>query len=126
MFNFFISSLSVMLLLYYYALYSPLVCRNESKISRKLIDCINTYLLKDGPNLGCQSLEIHHAVQPFIFQCWSTIHDCGVKILFLMHYVVIYDSINFVHDLTVLALSMAGFTYFVRKVTTEFDKRCCR
>ncbi|XP_017218492.1 serine/threonine-protein kinase ATM [Daucus carota subsp. sativus] len=55
--------------------------RNESKISRKLIDCINTYLLKDGPNLGCQSLEIHHAVQPFIFQCWSTIHDCGDSLI---------------------------------------------
>ncbi|KAK1363096.1 serine/threonine-protein kinase ATM, partial [Heracleum sosnowskyi] len=58
-----------------------LYVRKESKISRKLIDCINTYLLKDGPNLGCQSLEIHHAVQQFIFQCWSTIHDCGDSLI---------------------------------------------
>ncbi|KAK9277860.1 hypothetical protein L1049_027417 [Liquidambar formosana] len=30
--------------------------RDEGKISRKLIECINTYLLKDGPNLGLSVL----------------------------------------------------------------------
>ncbi|KAA8540817.1 hypothetical protein F0562_024780 [Nyssa sinensis] len=52
--------------------------RDEGKISRKLIECINTYLLKDGPNLGRQSLEIHEAVQQFVFRCWTT-HDRGLK-----------------------------------------------
>lgn len=53
--------------------------RKDGKISRKLIECINTYLLKDGPNLGRQSLEIHYAVQQFVFHCWSTVQDRGVK-----------------------------------------------
>ncbi|CAL5362026.1 unnamed protein product [Camellia sinensis] len=53
--------------------------RDEGKISRKLIECLNTYLLKDGPNLGCQSLEIHDAVRQFLFRCWITTHDRGLK-----------------------------------------------
>ncbi|KAL2492688.1 ataxia-telangiectasia mutated [Abeliophyllum distichum] len=53
--------------------------RDEGKISRKLIECINTYLIKDGPNLGCKSLEIHEAVQQFVFRCWITTHDRSLK-----------------------------------------------
>ncbi|KAI8543061.1 hypothetical protein RHMOL_Rhmol08G0189100 [Rhododendron molle] len=53
--------------------------RDEGKLSRKLIECVNTYLLKDGPNLGCQSLEIHDAVKQFAFCCWTTTHDRGLK-----------------------------------------------
>ncbi|KAL3529546.1 hypothetical protein ACH5RR_008868 [Cinchona calisaya] len=53
--------------------------REEGKISRKLIECINTYLLKDGPNLDCQNLEIHKAVQHFVFRCWVTTHDRSLK-----------------------------------------------
>ncbi|KAI8543048.1 hypothetical protein RHMOL_Rhmol08G0188500 [Rhododendron molle] len=53
--------------------------RDEGKLSRKLIECVNTYLLKDGPNLGCQSLEIHDAVKQFAFRCWTTTHDRGLK-----------------------------------------------
>ncbi|KAF5476799.1 hypothetical protein F2P56_003496 [Juglans regia] len=53
--------------------------RDEGKISRKLIECINTFLLKDGPNLGCQSLEIHNAVQQFVIRCWLTTHDRMLK-----------------------------------------------
>ncbi|KAB2013879.1 hypothetical protein ES319_D09G187000v1 [Gossypium barbadense] len=53
--------------------------RDEGKVSRKLIECINTYLLKDGPNLSCQSLEIHNAVQQFVFRCWLMTHDKGLK-----------------------------------------------
>ncbi|KAK9943183.1 hypothetical protein M0R45_008801 [Rubus argutus] len=53
--------------------------RNEGKVSRKLIECINTFLLKDGPNLGCQSLEIHNAVHQFVFRCWLTTHDQAFK-----------------------------------------------
>lgn len=59
----------------------PIIFRKDGKISRKLIECINTYLLKDGPNLGCQSLEIHYAVQQFVFHCWSTVQDRGVKVV---------------------------------------------
>ncbi|CAK7328910.1 unnamed protein product [Dovyalis caffra] len=51
----------------------------EGKVSRKLIECINTYLLKDGPNLGSQPLEIHNAVQQFVFRCWLATHDRGLK-----------------------------------------------
>ncbi|KAJ0047583.1 hypothetical protein Pint_15443 [Pistacia integerrima] len=53
--------------------------RDEGKISRKLMECVNTYLLKDGPNLGCQSLEIHDAMQHFVYRCWLTTHDRGLK-----------------------------------------------
>ncbi|KAK7852517.1 serine/threonine-protein kinase atm [Quercus suber] len=53
--------------------------RDEGKISRKLIECVNTFLLKDGPNLGSQSLEIHNSVQQFVFRCWLTTHDRALK-----------------------------------------------
>ncbi|KAG5562232.1 hypothetical protein RHGRI_005087 [Rhododendron griersonianum] len=53
--------------------------RYEGKLSRKLIECVNTYLLKDDPNLGCQSLEIHDAVKQFAFRYWTTTHDHGLK-----------------------------------------------
>ncbi|XP_022845090.1 serine/threonine-protein kinase ATM isoform X2 [Olea europaea var. sylvestris] len=53
--------------------------RDEGKISRKLIECINIYLMKDGPNLGCKSLEMHEAVQQFVFRCWITTHDRSLK-----------------------------------------------
>ncbi|XP_019197259.1 PREDICTED: serine/threonine-protein kinase ATM isoform X3 [Ipomoea nil] len=53
--------------------------RDEGKVSRKLIECINSYLLIDGPNLGCKYLEIHKAVQQFVFRCWTTTHDRSLK-----------------------------------------------
>ncbi|KAL7139007.1 hypothetical protein ABFS83_09G021400 [Erythranthe nasuta] len=53
--------------------------RDEGKISRKLVECINIYLVKDGPNLGCKSLEIHEAVQQFVFRCWFATHDRSLK-----------------------------------------------
>lgn len=53
--------------------------RDEGKISRKLIECINIYLLKDGPNLGSKSLEIHDALQHFVFRYWMTTRDRGLK-----------------------------------------------
>ncbi|KAL0302663.1 UNVERIFIED_CONTAM: Serine/threonine-protein kinase ATM [Sesamum calycinum] len=53
--------------------------RDEGKIARKLVECINVYLSKDGPNLGCKSLEIHEAVQQFVFRCWFATHDRTLK-----------------------------------------------
>ncbi|KAJ1384477.1 Serine/threonine-protein kinase ATM [Sesbania bispinosa] len=53
--------------------------REEGKISRKLVECINTYLLNDGPNLGFQLSEIHNAIQQFLFRCWLTTHDRVLK-----------------------------------------------
>ncbi|XP_009622788.1 serine/threonine-protein kinase ATM isoform X4 [Nicotiana tomentosiformis] len=53
--------------------------RDEGKISRKLIECINIYVLKDGPNLGSKSLEIHDALHHFVFRCWMTTRDRGLK-----------------------------------------------
>ncbi|XP_061349623.1 serine/threonine-protein kinase ATM-like [Gastrolobium bilobum] len=53
--------------------------REEGMTSRKLIECINTYLLNDGPNLGFQLLEIHSAMQQFVFCCWLTTHDRVLK-----------------------------------------------
>ncbi|KAL0440919.1 UNVERIFIED_CONTAM: Serine/threonine-protein kinase ATM [Sesamum radiatum] len=53
--------------------------RDEGKIARKLVECINVYLSKDGPNLGCKYLEIHEAVQQFVFRCWFATHDRTLK-----------------------------------------------
>ncbi|KAJ8476072.1 hypothetical protein OPV22_019799 [Ensete ventricosum] len=53
--------------------------RNEGKILRKLMECLNTYLLRDGPNLGNQAVEIHFSVQDIMFRCWFTTHDQGLK-----------------------------------------------
>ena len=50
-------------------------------LTRKLMECINTFLLKDGPNLGYKSVKIHNAVQEFIFRCWLATHDQALKIL---------------------------------------------
>ncbi|KAF8399699.1 hypothetical protein HHK36_015569 [Tetracentron sinense] len=68
--------------------------RDEGKISRKLIECINTYLLKDGPNLGCQSLEIHSAVQEFLFRCWLTTHDRGLKVSYSSDALILYARLQ--------------------------------
>lgn len=57
------------------------IFRDEGKISRKLMDCVNTYLLKDGPNLGCRAKDIHAALQGFLFSFWLTTHDRGLKVL---------------------------------------------
>jgi len=62
--------------------------REEGKVSRKLVECINTYLLNDGPNLGCQLLEIHKAIQQFLFHCWLTTHDRVLKV----SYTCIYNN----------------------------------
>lgn len=59
--------------------------RDEGKFSRKLMECINTYLLKDGPNLGHQAMEIHSAVQQFMFRYWLTTHDRGLKNSFIIY-----------------------------------------
>ncbi|XP_073046905.1 uncharacterized protein [Primulina eburnea] len=53
--------------------------RDEGKISRKLVECINTYLLKDEPNLGGKSLEIHQALNHFVFRYWFATHDRSLK-----------------------------------------------
>ncbi|XP_039143208.1 serine/threonine-protein kinase ATM-like [Dioscorea cayenensis subsp. rotundata] len=59
--------------------------RDEGKISRKLMDCVNTYLLKDGPNLGCRAKDIHAALQGFLFSFWLTTHDRGLKNSFILY-----------------------------------------
>ncbi|XP_024013824.1 serine/threonine-protein kinase ATM [Eutrema salsugineum] len=53
--------------------------RDEGKLSRKLIECVNSFLLKDGPNIGSLSLEIHNAAQQFVFRFWLTTHDKNLK-----------------------------------------------
>ena len=54
--------------------------RDESKMARKLVECINTYLLNDGPNLGLELLEIHNALQQFVFHSWLATHDRVLKV----------------------------------------------
>ncbi|XP_062191304.1 serine/threonine-protein kinase ATM isoform X2 [Phragmites australis] len=59
--------------------------REEGKLTRKLMECINTFLLKDGPNLGYKSVELHNTVQEFIFRSWLTTHDEALKSLFITY-----------------------------------------
>ncbi|KAM7277000.1 hypothetical protein ACFE04_018866 [Oxalis oulophora] len=59
--------------------------RDEGKTSRKLLECINTYLIKDGPNLGSKTVEIHNALQQFVFRSWLTTHDRGLKDVFIFY-----------------------------------------
>ncbi|CAL4957640.1 unnamed protein product [Urochloa decumbens] len=57
----------------------------EGKLTRKLMECINTFLLKDGPNLGYKSVKIHNAVKEFIFHCWPVTLDQALKSLFITY-----------------------------------------
>ncbi|GMH31457.1 hypothetical protein Nepgr_033300 [Nepenthes gracilis] len=59
--------------------------RDEGKISRKLMECLNTYLLEDGPNLGYMSLEVHSSVRHFLFRSWLTTHDRSLKDAFILY-----------------------------------------
>ncbi|KAK9119710.1 hypothetical protein Scep_017803 [Stephania cephalantha] len=53
--------------------------RDEGKISHKLMECVNAFFLKDGPNLESHAAEIHSSLQEFMFRCWLTTHDRGLK-----------------------------------------------
>ncbi|PUZ57625.1 hypothetical protein GQ55_5G446600 [Panicum hallii var. hallii] len=63
----------------------PHIREEEGKLTRKLIECINTFLLKDGPNLGYGCVKIHNAVQEFIFRCWPATLDQALKSLFITY-----------------------------------------
>ncbi|XP_020523147.1 serine/threonine-protein kinase ATM isoform X2 [Amborella trichopoda] len=51
----------------------------DEKVSCKIFQFINIFLLKDGPNLGTQVLEIHLVVREIMVQCWMSTHDRGLK-----------------------------------------------
>ncbi|KAI4341398.1 hypothetical protein MLD38_026128 [Melastoma candidum] len=53
--------------------------RDEGRIARKLLECVNTYLLRDGPNLGYLSMAIHESVQQFVLRFWLSTHDPCLK-----------------------------------------------
>ncbi|XP_020591737.1 serine/threonine-protein kinase ATM [Phalaenopsis equestris] len=59
--------------------------RDEGKYSRKLMECINTYLIKDGINLGDLAANLHSTVQEFLFRFWLTTHDRGLKACFILY-----------------------------------------
>ena len=66
--------------------------REEGKLTRKLLECINTFLLKDGPNLGYKSVKIHKSlysvvgwqlmIRPWRFW-WPDLQFCNFISLFL-------------------------------------------
>ncbi|XP_078174265.1 serine/Threonine-kinase ATM-like protein isoform X2 [Carex rostrata] len=59
--------------------------REEGKILRKLMECVNTYLTKDGPNLGFRVMEIHSSLKECMFRSWLTTHDRSLKNSFLTY-----------------------------------------
>lgn len=99
--------------------------RDEGKISRKLIECINIYLLKDGPNLGSKSLEIHDALQHFVFRCWMTTRDRGLKVYNFIRCSTSCLYLCIGHKFLMPVSSFIGFTCSLCKATTKFDERSC-
>ncbi|XP_042436712.1 serine/threonine-protein kinase ATM-like isoform X3 [Zingiber officinale] len=89
--------------------------RNEGKVLRKLMECLNIYLLRDGPNLGHQALEIHSAVKEIIFRCWLTTHDQGLKSSFI-NYMRIQLSL-----IRSLSEGAPIIEQFLDVITKEFD-----
>ncbi|KAF6985526.1 hypothetical protein CFC21_003377 [Triticum aestivum] len=59
--------------------------RQDGKLTSKLMECVNTFLLMDGPNLGDKSVEIHKAVQDFILRSWLMTRDLRLKSLFITY-----------------------------------------
>ncbi|XP_044341757.1 serine/threonine-protein kinase ATM isoform X1 [Triticum aestivum] len=59
--------------------------REDGKLTSKLMECVNTFLLMDGPNLGDKSVEIHKAVQDFILRSWLMTRDLRLKSLFITY-----------------------------------------
>ncbi|KAF3329020.1 serine/threonine-protein kinase ATM [Carex littledalei] len=59
--------------------------REEGKILRKLMECVNTYLTKDGPNLGFRAMEIHSSLKECMFRSWLTTHDRSIKNSFITY-----------------------------------------
>lgn len=56
------------------------ISKDDGNLSRKFIECINTYLMKDGPNLDNQAMEIHSAVEDIVFRCWLTTDKRDAKV----------------------------------------------
>ncbi|VAH21018.1 unnamed protein product [Triticum turgidum subsp. durum] len=59
--------------------------REDGKLTSKLMECVNTFLLMDGPNLGDKSVEIHKAVQDFVLRSWLMTRDLRLKSLFITY-----------------------------------------
>ncbi|KAF6991028.1 hypothetical protein CFC21_008158 [Triticum aestivum] len=59
--------------------------RQDGKLTSKLMECVNTFLLMDGPNLGDKSVEIHKAVQDFVLRSWLMTRDLRLKSLFITY-----------------------------------------
>ncbi|KAK9684733.1 hypothetical protein RND81_10G228300 [Saponaria officinalis] len=65
--------------------------REVWRIPRKLIECLNVYLLKDGPNLGGESLRIHDSVKTFVFSNW---HQCPDSDSDLKDVLILYTKLQ--------------------------------
>ncbi|KAF3783679.1 Serine/threonine-protein kinase [Nymphaea thermarum] len=90
--------------------------REEGKISRKLIECMNMYLIKDGPNLGRRSLKIHLALQDFMSRFWLSTHDHGLKDGLVLHAKIQLKLARSISD-------MSGLIEFLLDVLSkEFDQ----
>ncbi|KAL9227455.1 hypothetical protein vseg_003141 [Gypsophila vaccaria] len=68
-----------------------LMPREVWRIPRKLIECLNAYLLKDGPNLGGESLRIHNSVKTFVFSNW---HQCPDSDSDLKDVLILYTKLQ--------------------------------
>ncbi|XP_031496138.1 serine/threonine-protein kinase ATM isoform X2 [Nymphaea colorata] len=90
--------------------------REEGKISRKLIECMNMYLIKDGPNLGRRSLKIHLALQDFMSRFWLSTHDHGLKDALVLYAKIQLKLARSISD-------MSGLIEFLLDVLSkEFDQ----
>jgi ataxia telangiectasia mutated family protein len=56
-------------------------CRDEDRITKKLVSSLNAFLVVDGLNLGDQVVKLHSSFRPFLVRTWLTTRDRDLKVL---------------------------------------------
>lgn len=56
-------------------------CRDEDRITKKLVSSLNAFLLIDGLNLGDKVAKLHCSFRPFMVRTWLTTRDRDLKVL---------------------------------------------
>lgn len=58
-----------------------MACRDEDRITKKLVAALNAFLLADGLNLGDEVVNLHSSFRPFMVRTWLTTRDRDLKVL---------------------------------------------
>lgn len=60
-----------------------MACRDEDRITKKLVSSLNAFLVADGLNLGDEVVKLHSSFRPFMVRTWLTTRDRDLKVLFV-------------------------------------------